>query len=101
MTSPARNRRRTTEPRLSERNVPDAPANIGRSRRASAVICSPSCRSTSTPRLLVSAPGGQLTIHPPQPTQLDVPIGRAGGEKKLGPLPLPPRPIPEFWLTAP
>ena len=64
------------------------------------MICSPSCRSTSTARLLVSAPVGQLTMHSPQPTQLDVPIGRSVSKTMLVSVPLPPRPITKFCLTS-
>ena len=76
--SPAWKLRFTTEPLFSSRNVPETPLNTGSwSRSSGSGSTAPAGTGNSVPatRLLVSAPVGQLTMHSPQETQVDSPIG--------------------------
>src|SRR5258707_11521232 len=61
---------------LSSRNVPETFWKIGRSKSSSGLTTSPVPNSVPTTRLLVSAPVGHETMHSPQETQDEFPIGR-------------------------
>ena len=64
-----------TAPRLSSRNVPDTPWNIGSPSSVSASSDSPFGSATASTSLFVSAPVGQDTMHSPQETHDDSAIG--------------------------
>src|SRR5580658_1632319 len=72
--SPARKRRSTTACWFNSRNVPDTFLKNGIFWRFSTVTGWPGSTVLTTV-LLVSAPVGQETMHSPQETQLELPIG--------------------------
>src|SRR5207249_6466547 len=100
MISPGRKRRRTIEPLLRARNVPELPAKIGSLSSSSGDSRSPCGSRTSSTLLLVSAPVGHETMHSPQPTHVECPMGTSASNAMAAPDPLPIRPMTKFCLTS-
>src|SRR5438876_509992 len=96
MISPGRKRRRTIEPLLRARNVPELPAKIGSLSSSSGDSRSPCGSRTSSTLLLVSAPVGHETMHSPQPTHVECPMGTSASNAMAAPDPLPIRPMTKF-----
>src|SRR2546421_611681 len=101
MTSPFFKCRLTTAPLLSSKKVPETPLNTCSS--------SSSCTSTDVPSssrcwpttfLFVSAPVGQDTMHSPQETQDELPIGRSVSNEIDAAYPLPCRAMTKLWRIS-